>query len=221
MKNQKRRSALLAGLSLILMAIIAGFTYGYAHSVIYVPGNAAQSMTNLQLNKWLFISEFVGWTLICLVDGIVVMALYVFLKGVNPKLSGLAAFLRLIYTAFLGYAVWQLGELLPLNDNLSAAQVNSQFEAFESIWSMGLIIFGAHLSTLGLLALKAPSISKVFGWLLMLAGISYLGIHLAKLLLEGQANTIAEVEVILSAPMALGELAFAVWLITKGGKSTY
>lgn len=32
MKNKQKKQGIIAGISLVIMAVVAGFTYGYAHS---------------------------------------------------------------------------------------------------------------------------------------------------------------------------------------------
>ncbi|MEQ9230796.1 MAG: DUF4386 family protein, partial [Cyclobacteriaceae bacterium] len=58
-----------------------------------------------------------------------------------------------------------------------------------------------------------------FGWLLLIAGICYIGVHGAKAFMGHQNEQILKIEMILSLPMAIGEIAFAVWLVLKGGRS--
>ena len=61
-------------------------------------------------------------------------------------------------------------------------------------------------------------IPKFIGALAILAGLAYLFTNSANLLLPDYYLYKAKIEMILGLPMALGELAFAVWLIAKGGK---
>ncbi|ERI07372.1 hypothetical protein HMPREF0083_04554 [Aneurinibacillus aneurinilyticus ATCC 12856] len=88
-------------------------------------------------------------------DILVTWAFYVFLKPINKSLSLLGAWLRLTYTTILGIAILNLifVLLLPRHTNyLSSFNIEQIqalmmlfFEAFEFIWSIGLIIFGGHL----------------------------------------------------------------------------
>ena len=217
MKSQ-RTYALTAGLSLIAMAILAGYAYGFAHSTLFTPSDPEQTLSNLQQTKGLFVGELIGWVVIFLLDIIVAWTLYVFLKEVHQKLSGLAAFFRFVYTGFLGFAIWQLVEIMPLIDTSSTDLIIAQFESFESIWTMGLILFGAHLILLGLLSFRTSTIPSIFGWLLLVAGVSYVLVPCAEMLFPMYLEEIALLEMILSLPMAMGELAFAVWLVWRGGK---
>ena len=86
-------------------------------------------------------------------------------------------------------------------------------------WSFGLIIFGFHLLLLGFLALKSWNIHRFWGIMLIVAAVSYVGIHCAKILLPEFENPVKTAEMILSLPMTFGEVGFAVWLIIRGGKA--
>ena len=72
------------------------------------------------------------------------------------------------------------------------------------------MVFGVHLCSLGYLVNKSENAPSVVGWLLIGAGISYL---LSKG--GGLAGFDLTIEPILSAPMIVGELSFAVWLIAQ------
>ena len=213
-----RQAALIAGISLLLMAVAAGFSFGYAHSSLVVPGNAEATLQNLQESAGLFRAEIFGWVIILLLDVIVAWALYAFFKTFNRSLSLLTGWLRVIYAAVLGIAIAQLIAVLPLPDG-NAEQVMQRLDAFEQIWSVGLILFGAHLFALGYLALRSRYAHFIFGILLLFAGACYFFLHAGRQLLPGYGDHLAALETILALPMALGELAFAVWLIVRGGKT--
>lgn len=219
--NSNRKSAIIAGASLVLMAICAGYSYGYVQSSILVQNNPTETLNNLQLGKSEFISGIIGWVLIFILDLVVAWTLYQLLKAVNKSLSTITATLRVVYTAFLGFAIWQLIQILQLIESEPSDLIMVQFESFETIWSIGLIIFGGHLLALGILVLKARNISRFWGLFLGFAGMSYFGIHLAKNLLTNNMEIILQAEIILSLPMALAELGFALWLILKGGKRSH
>jgi len=90
-------------------------------------------------------------------------------------------------------------------------------EAFELIWSIGLIIFGVHLLIVGWIAFQLNKIPKIIAILLVLAAIGYIIIHLCTTLLI-QQSIITTLEFIFNLPMIIGELGFGLWLLFKGGK---
>ncbi|HAA14831.1 MAG TPA: hypothetical protein DCE41_25340, partial [Cytophagales bacterium] len=120
----------------------------------------------------------------------------------------------------LGLAIGQLVLVLPqLSGTPDADVILSHLQRFDRIWSRGLSLFGVHLLGLGLLGWKAPRFPKVLAVLLLIAGLSYTGIHAAKWAAPEAAAAIQQVENVLALPMALGELALAVWLIIRGGRA--
>ncbi|MEK4487381.1 DUF4386 domain-containing protein [Psychrobacillus sp. FSL H8-0484] len=224
-----RKAAITSGISLIIMALAAGFSYGYVHGSLVVPGDISTTYHNIASSIMLFKAEIIGWVVILILDVIVAWSFYIFLKPVNQELALLASWLRLTYAAILGIAILnKVFVLLLLNntDYLSflktdQLQVNIALylEAFKMIWSIGLIVFGVHLLVVGWIAFQSNSIPKIISILLVLAAIGYIGIHLGKTLLIEQ-NIITTLELIFNLPMIAGELGFGLWLLFKGGRVT-
>ena len=222
-----RKAALISGISLILMALAAAFSYGFVHGSLVVPGDISTTYTNITSSITLFKAEITGWVVILLLDIIVAWSLYIFLKPVNRELSLLAAWLRLIYTALLGIAILNLLFVLLLSngaDYLSLLKMDQlqanmalRLEAFELIWSIGLIVFGVHLFIVGWIAFQSNKIPKIIAILLVLAAIGYIIIHLCMTLLV-QQSIITTLEFMFTVPMIVGELGFGLWLLVKGGK---
>lgn len=207
-----------------MMAIAAGFSYGYVHGSLVVPGEISTTYENIASSILLFKAEIVGWIVILILDIIVAWSFYIFLKPVNQELALLASWLRLTYAAILGIAILNLVFVLLLSNNASVtdqlqANVTLYLEAFEVIWSVGLIVFGLHLLVVGWIAFQSSSIPKIISSLLVIAAIGYMVIHLGKTLLIEQ-NIIATMEIIFNIPMIVGELGFGLWLLFKGGKVT-
>ncbi len=220
-----RKSALIAGIALLIMAITAGLIYGYLHNTLVIPNNPNSTFENLKSNGLLFETEVFGWFFILVLDLIVAWALYSFFKNENKNLSLFTAGLRIVFVVIFSTAVFNFIQVLKiLNGNQSVVQeslsqqVMNHINAFESTWSFALIIFGFHLLGLGVLALKSHHIQNIWGILLIFAGLSYSLIHSAKFLLPEFESQIKTVEMILSFPMAFGEVGFAFWLIIRGGK---
>lgn len=220
-----RKFALIAGIALIFMAVAAAFSYGYVHNTLVIPGNPETTVSNLKSNRLLFMIEVLGWHFILLCDAVVAWALYNFFKNENRKLSLLTAGLRVVYTAILGVAIFHFIYILKILNGtftIASESVNQKvmfhLKSFETIWSFGLIIFGFHLLLLGFLVLKSKTIHNIWGITLLFAALSYILIHSSKLLLPEFESQVKTIEMMLSLPMAFGEIGFAVWLIIRGGK---
>lgn len=215
-----RKSALIAGIALIIMAAMAAFSFGYVHNSLVIPGDSEATFSNLKASKSLFQMEVIGWVIILICDIAVSLALYFFFRNENRKLSFNTAAARLVYSAILGLAIFYLLQML----NLLGATENftdivfSKLSAFKTAWSFGLIIFGIHLFLLGMLAYKSKLIHNFWGILLIFAGISYSLIHASYSIFPDFESQIKMAENVLSAPMAIAETGFAIWLIIRGGK---
>jgi hypothetical protein len=159
---------------------------------------------------------------------VVAWAFYIFLEPINKSLSLLGAWLRLTYTTILGIAILNLIFVLLLSRHtnylpsfkIEQIQVLMMLflEAFESIWSIGLIVFGGHLLIVGYVAFKSDSIPKVISILLLLASIGYIVIHLSKTFLSQYEGGISILNLVFIVPMIVGELGFGIWLLLRGGK---
>jgi hypothetical protein len=152
---------------------------------------------------------------------VVAWALYFFLKQVNEYLSLLTAWLRLVYAAMLGIALFNLVVVLIF---LSGANYLAVFEtdqlhaqvliflnAFYDVWSIGLIVFGFHLFSLGYLAFKSDYIPRILGILLIVAGLSYIIDY-------GGNFLFPNLNMGISLILGWGELLFMFWLLFKGVK---
>jgi Domain of unknown function (DUF4386) len=221
--NTARKYALIAGISLIIMALASFFSYGYVHGSLVVQENASATFYNITSSTMLFKAEIFGWVLILIADIIVSWAFYLFLKPIHKELSLFGAWLRLIYTTILGIATLNLLFVLHLSESTFhidylQAQMMLFLGAFESIWSIGLIIFGGHLMIVGYLAFKSERTPKFISILLILAGIGYIVINVFKTFLSQYDAVISILNIGFSIPMIVGELGFGIWLLLRGGK---
>ncbi|MCM3735253.1 DUF4386 domain-containing protein [Bacillus cytotoxicus] len=229
-QSNQRKYALTASISLIIMALVAFFSSGFAHANLVVKGDASATYHNIMTAPLLFKAEIFGWVIILITDIVVAWAFYIFLKPIHKNLSLLGAWLRLIYAAILGMAILNLLSVLLLTKNTAylsffktdqlQAHVMLCLEAFESIWSIGLIIFGGHLMIIGYLTFKSRSIPKVISILLLLASIGYIAIHLCSTFFSEYDKFISILQIGFSIPMIAGELGFGIWLLLKGGKTS-
>lgn len=221
----RRGAAIASGISLLVMAAAAAYGYGFVHARLVVPNDAAATAANLGAHAALFRTEILSWLLILICDVIAAWGLYRFFEPINRGLSLIGAWLRLTYAALLGTAVSDLASALIAAENPAAGgqpeQVMRSLRTFEFVWSAGLIVFGVHLFVIGFLMLRTAQGSRIvsgIGLLLQLAGLSYLTIHLCRIVIPGGSPVIDLLETVLSLPMAAGELALAIWLLARGGR---
>lgn len=228
-QTKLRNSAILIGISLLLMAITAGFSYGYVLTSLIQIEHPLETLNNISDSLSLFEMGLAGWILTLLLDILVSFALYVYFKPVHQKGSLLIAGSRLVYAIILSYAISHLVHIHQLilitrsqsSSNLSdiATQVIQSAVSFETTFSIGLILFGVHLCLIGFFSTKSKQIPKTIIFLLFTAGISYLLVHgLYQIAPTLNAFTVV-LEKGITLPMAIGELGFGIWLLLKGGKS--
>ncbi|PEY68631.1 DUF4386 domain-containing protein [Bacillus thuringiensis] len=217
----ERKYALFASTSLLVMAFIAFFSYGFVHGNLVIQGDASTTFHNIQTSNSLFKAEVFGWIIIFITDIVAAWALYFFLKPIHTSLSLLAALLRLMYTAILGIAIFNLILALLLSKNTIANPETYTMlflSAFEYIWSVGLIIFGLHLFVLSYVAFLSIQMPKFISILLFIAATGYMLIHVMNTMFTQYDTMISLIQSLFQLPMIAGELGLAIWLLLKGGK---
>jgi len=224
-----RRAAIVTGVSLLVMTAAAVFATDIAIGRLVVQGDAAATTDNIRASETLFRAGIFAWLIVLIADVLAAWGLYIFLKPANWGLSLLTAWFRLVYAAMLGAALFNYLHILLIisPDHLLAApgtgqlqaQVMLRLSAFADTWGIGLMVFGFHILVLGYLAFRSGYIPKFFGVVLMIAFLGYLTNTVVALLLPGRENLKAVVEWVFIAPMVIGEVGLAFWLLIRGGKS--
>lgn len=214
------KASLIAGIGLLIMVLTVPFAEFYIFPKL-IGQNSVETADNILNNKTLFTTGFFLYLITLLCDIVVAWALYDLLKPVNKSLSLLSAWFRLIYTAMYLIALANLIKVINLINLENQLKTTEQFQfnnsmafyisSFQLEWEFALIIFGIHLSLLGYLVFKAEYIPKIFGILLIIAGIGYV-INTLSLFLFPNINT----EFLMIT--FFGELIFMFWLLIKGTK---
>jgi hypothetical protein len=216
-----KQAAIITGIGLILMAILAPIANFSILEKLIAPGNAAKTTDNIIASKGHFRIGICCFMFVAVLDVIVAWALYIFLKPVNRSLSLLTACLRIVYATLLAAILTNLIYVLqltsgadylsPLQTNQLQAQIMLSLDTFNLGWQLGLIVFGFHLLLLGYLFFKAGYMRKILGILLMLAAVGYSIDGFGKLLSPNYNTSIAMFTFI-------GEVILIFWLLIKGTK---
>ena len=222
-----RKAAIVSGVAILLMTVAAVVATNLTIGSLVVKGDAVITTNNIITSEVLFRSGIFSWLIILICDVLAAWGLYIFLKPVNKLLSLLMAWFRLVYAAILGTALLNYVNVLLLisgDDYVSSfgiekfqSQVMLSLDAFGSMWSVGLMVFGLHIFLLGYLAFKSGYIPKVWGVLLLIASFGYVITNSAKLLMPTYDNYKTEFELIFIIPM-LSEVGLGIWLLIKGVK---
>ncbi len=217
-----RQAAIIAGIGLLLMAILAPFAEFFVRQSLIVPGDAATTAKNIMADEVLFRIAICIYLIVAILDVVVAWALYVFLKPVNKSLSLLTAWFRVVYAGILAIVLLNLVialQLLSGADYLTVFETDQVYaqamlflDAFDYGWNIGLVIFGLHLLILGYLVFKLSGyMPKILGVLVMIAGLGYLIDSFGKLLSPNYDANIAMFTFI-------GEVLLIFWLFIKGAK---
>lgn len=149
----------------------------------------------------------IGLVGVFLLDIMVSFGILKYHKKQKPKLAKTSSLLRLLYTAILGVGVGYL--------------FAGSVPMFNKIWGVGLITFGLHLITLGVLFNNEGGkkwVNIMIKSLLIIAGIGYVLWYVGILVVPNPIGFAALMESIFILPMILGEVFYALWMLLKGGK---
>lgn len=217
-KLSKRQLAIIIGISILLMAIIAGIAFPIIEN-IFVLGNPTLTGINMANGKGSFLLSIIGWIAIFILDLMVSWGLIKKdRKEKTEKRASLSGITRFIYSLFLGAAIVQL---FLAHFASSALSIYNFLNSFYSIWGLGLIVFGVHLILLGISFQNKDGkkwLTILIKALLIIAGIGYLIQYIGILFVANPIVFAASVESIFIAFMILGEITYAIWMLIKGGK---
>ena len=205
-----RTAAVIAGLGLLLMTILAPIAYLNTFQSLVKFDDAALTAQNILNSIGAFRTCIILLFIVAILDIVVAWALYILLVPTNKNLSALAAWLRVIYAGIFIFAISKLYTALQVI-TADGTQTMSFLKAFQSIWDMALILFGFHLLVLGYLAFKSGYIPKWLGVLLVLASVGYIVDGFGKFISPNSNLNIAQFTFV-------GEVLLIFWLLWKGFK---
>ena len=224
--NSQRTAAKVAGFSLLFSMVIVVFANFALLNPLLVPGNAAETARNIiahQTQLRIAVTCFLAYSVIVVV---LLTALYVVLKPVNPGLALVGAIFRLVFAS-----LWLLSTLNLLNALrlLGSASYLQVFEAdrlqvlarlnvaatFDDYY-VGLPFFGLAATVCAYLWFKSNYIPKglaLFGvissaWCVICAFVFLIFPTFNKIVNDWLFDT----------PMGLFEMVLSFWLLFKGLK---
>jgi hypothetical protein len=214
-----RAAALIAGIGLLLIAVLAGYARFGVMKALVVPGDAATTLANLVASEALFRTAIAAFLVVIMLDIVLSWALYVVLEPVHRGLALLTAWLRL---AFAGVFASSLVNLLDGAQTLSgastadlaSAQLQGQVMASLASFDAGFVvfahaIFGVCNLGLGYLVYKSMNFPRFLGVLLAIAGAGYLADAFGTILVPTYSLSIGSITF-------LGEALLIVWLVRFG-----
>jgi hypothetical protein len=205
-----RTTAIVAGVGLLLMAILSPIAYLNTFQRLVNFDDAALTAQNISNSMGAFRTAILFLFTVAILDIVVAWALYILLVPANKNLSALAAWLRVIYGGIFIFAISKLYVALQVITP-DGTQTMSYLKAFQSIWDMGLILFGFHLLVLGYLVFKSGYIPKWLGVFLVLAAVGYIVDGFGKTLSPDYTLNIAQFTFV-------GEVLLIFWLLWRAVK---
>ena len=210
--RSQRTASLIAGLGLALIVVLAPFGNFVAVQPLITPGDAAKTAQDILNSEALFRWGIASLILTAVLDMIVAVALLVVFEPVSRGVSMMAALFRIAYTAVFLVGISQLVVALGLLRD--PPQAMRAIDAYNTIWLVGLIFFGIHLMLLGYLAYRSGYMAKIFGILLVVAGLGYLVDGFGTVLVPNYSINVAGFTFV-------GEAALMFWLLIKGSRKNF
>ncbi|MDP9331240.1 MAG: DUF4386 domain-containing protein [Actinomycetota bacterium] len=217
-----RRSAFVAGVAYLALAVLAGAGNFGAIEGLVTKGDATRTANDILASEELFRFGIAALVVVVILDIVVAWALLTFFEPVHEGLARLAAWLRLIYAGMLAVAISQLVGVLPIlgdRQYLTTVGIDRPTEAlmkiqtFHDIWTVALVLFGLHLMLIGYLAYTSGYVPRLVGIMLVIAGVGYLFDSFGGLLVASYSVSVATVTFV-------GEVALILWLLVKGRQVT-
>ncbi|MBR9918596.1 DUF4386 domain-containing protein [bacterium] len=216
--NKQRLYALITGISLLVMAVVAGISMSYLSPILTLSfeefGNKLTS-----IHSALF-SSIIGWGIILLTDLIVSFSLFKYYQAKHPSKSKWMGAMRLIYSLILAFAISKLIGAYQTSLLGNSVQAYYLIHSFNYIWQSGLIIFGIHLILLAPLVKSGTKILKVLYFFILIAGLGYVFSNTLNLFIPNYEEYRMYVELPFIIPMVLGEVGLAIWMLIRGGRET-
>ncbi len=222
-RRSPRRAARISGISYLVMFALGIFANFVVKQGLVEEGDATATVANISGSIDLFRLGLVAFGMIFVLDIVISWGLYRVFEPVSQKVSLVAAWFRLAYTALLGVALvplFQIQNVLGgsgMNGAVTGGEVEfftmSKLDSFDSIWLIGLAVFGVHLVLIGWLANRSGWVSKALGGLLMFAGVAYALDTLARGVLPNYEAVAPLFLIVVALPSMIGEGWLGLWLL--------
>jgi hypothetical protein len=221
--NSPKRLARIAGVLYLLVAIFAGFAFGFVYSKLYVAGDAATTAGNVVANSGLVRMAVVADMVMATVWVFLALTLYRLLKHVHQSAAG-----AMVVLVAIGAGIVCLNTVFEF-EGMRVATGSSYAAALGAGGSNALVLllldtqhyglfiaavfYGLWLVPLGSLAYKSGLFPKALGVALIVACVSYLVDLLAAFLVPDLSITIHG---FLTIPPIIAEVWMVLYLLVIG-----
>ncbi len=218
--SKKRISSafLMAGIGIIISALMADFIETFIMKNLIDENNVAITVKNIVENKNHILIGILGDSVVVIVEILVAMAFYKIFKQESRRVALLTSTFRMFYAGMLAYGVTNLISIINRLDPSThssltipeplISQINSSLEMMNNGLSIGLIFFGIHLVFLGYLFSRSNIVPRILSILMFIAACGSLADGLFRILfIEYRLN--------ISSFTIVGEYAVVPWLLIK------
>lgn len=200
----KRKLSVIAGTSYLVIFFAAIFA-----NFLVIQSLNNDPVLTIQENHMMVRFGILAFLITVVFDVVVAWALLELYK--DHYLSGLSTLFRMMHAAIMGVAVFAL--VLTLTST-GSQEILQQTSIFNIIWLIGLFFFGIHLILLGNI-IGRPKLIAIF---LVIAGAMYMVDTAAHFVLPDYEDYASIFLALVAIPSIVGEMAFSIWLLVKGGK---
>ena len=220
-----QRQARLAGFLYFLVVLSAPVGLIYVPSKLIVSGNATATADNIRASGWLLRLGIASELVHQVIFIFVVLALYRLFKAVDEGLAKQLLVLGALVSvpiAFVNVLNEIATSILVSGAEFLSVFAKPQLDALAYLFlrlhgqgiSVVSIFWGLWLLPFGMLVIRSRFIPRVFGILLLIAGVAIVGSSFTTLVLPRYASLVSQV----ATPLQLAELPIVFWLLIWGAK---
>jgi len=206
-----RAASLIAGIGILLLAVLAVFGNFIAVGALVTRGDAATTARDILASEGLFRWGVASLILVAVLDIVVARALFTVFEPVNRSVSAMAAWFRVAYAVVFLVGIGQLVVALGLLSD--PTQALRAIDTYTAVWNAALVLFGVHLLLIGYLAYRSSFVPRVIGILLVVAGLGYLTDGFGVVLVPDYSLNIAQFTFV-------GEVALMISLLINSRRIT-
>jgi hypothetical protein len=219
-----KKTARLAGLLYLILVITGVYGIMYIPSQIIVAGDSVSTAKNMISNELLFRTGILNDIISNTIFLFLVLVLYRLFKQVNENQAKLMFALVLVQIPCVfmmeAFNITSLmilkGEILKTFDLSQRQDLAMLFLKINDYGILPLEMFwGLWLLPFGLLVYKSGFIPRIFGILLVIAGIAYMIDSTIAMLVPNYSVFVNKPTLLL---VAIGEISITLWLLIKGVK---
>lgn len=225
MTSSRKKTARIAGILYLLVAVTGAFSIMYVPETLIVRGNAAETVRNISSQQLLFRAGIASGLLCQITFIFLVLALYRLLKDVDRAYAAVMVTLVIaaVPVAFLNM-LNQMAVLILLSGSsflgaFTTAQLHALVMMFLGLHQHGIaaveLFWGLWLFPFGVLVFRSGFLPRVLGIFLILACFAYIADSMTALLLPRAKGLVSPIT---GALGGLGEFAIMLWLLIKGAR---